>query len=85
MVKDPDKYRHEDQEFKKKEYAYSALEEYFYYIKNKIKEYDFKKRVHPKSLDKNENVVAHTTMWLLDNPIANVKELQRMKSNVAAS
>ncbi|GJS09225.1 putative soluble epoxide hydrolase [Tanacetum coccineum] len=82
MVKDRDKYIHEDQEFKKKEYAYSALEEYLYYIKNKIKEYDFKKRVHPKSLGNNENVVAHTTMWLLDNLIANVKELQRMKNDL---
>ncbi|XP_071685694.1 heat shock cognate 70 kDa protein-like [Rutidosis leptorrhynchoides] len=79
MVKDGERYKYEDQEFKKRVDAYNALENCLYYIKNKLGDDDFKKRVHRNSMEKIENAIAVTTMWLLDNPAATAEELLQRK------
>ncbi|KAJ9545345.1 hypothetical protein OSB04_025052 [Centaurea solstitialis] len=79
LAKDVDKYKHEDQECKKKEDARNALSGSLYKMKNKISEYNIKKRVHPEILKVMEKVVADTTGWLENNQDAPVDELQRKK------
>ncbi|KAJ9545349.1 hypothetical protein OSB04_025056 [Centaurea solstitialis] len=79
LIKDVDMYKHEDKEWKKKEDARNALEGSLYKMKNKISEYNIKKRVHPEILKVMENVVADTTEWLENNQAAPVDELQRKK------
>ncbi|GJX11250.1 putative mediator of RNA polymerase II transcription subunit 37c [Tanacetum coccineum] len=61
MVNDANKYKLEDQEFKKKAVAYNALEDCIYNMKNLIKEYGTKKKVHHKSLKKMETAIVDTS------------------------
>ncbi|MFS7976724.1 putative Heat shock protein 70 family [Helianthus anomalus] len=79
MIKDAEKYRHEDQEFKKKVRAYNALEDCLYKMKKKIKEYNVNKKLHPDSLKQMENAIVDTTAWLEDNQDAPIDLLQRKK------
>ncbi|KAI3732603.1 hypothetical protein L1987_63809 [Smallanthus sonchifolius] len=79
MVNDAEKYKLEDQEFKKKADAYNALEDCLYKVKNKIKEYNIKTRVHPEILKEMEKAIAETTKWLKDNQAAPFVELHLMK------
>ena len=79
MVNNANKYKLEDQEFKKKAVACNALEDCIYNMKNLIKEYATKKKVHPESLKKMEIAIVDTTEWLQANKDASVGELQRMK------
>ncbi|GJX30999.1 putative heat shock protein 70 family protein [Tanacetum coccineum] len=79
MVKDAEKYKLEDQEFKKKVNAYIALEDCVYDMKNKINDYNIKERLHPESLKKIENAISETTQWLHDNETAPVNVLQTKK------
>ncbi|GKC58557.1 putative heat shock protein 70 family protein [Tanacetum coccineum] len=76
---DAEKYKLEDQEYKKKVHAQNALEDYLYDVGNKMNELTIKKRVHPESLKKMEKAVADTTEWLQVNDTASVDELQRKK------
>nr|XP_043637599.1 heat shock cognate 70 kDa protein-like [Erigeron canadensis] len=79
MVKDADKYKLEDQEFKKKVDAYNALEDCLYNMKIKFKEQDGKKKVPISSLKKIEKAIADTTKWLEENQGAPVVELKAKK------
>ncbi|KAI3732596.1 hypothetical protein L1987_63802 [Smallanthus sonchifolius] len=79
MVNDAEKYKLEDQEFKKKADAYNALEDCLYKVKNKIKDYNIKTRVHPEILEETEKAIAKTTKWLKDNRAAPFTELHLMK------
>ncbi|KAJ0520736.1 putative Heat shock protein 70 family [Helianthus annuus] len=79
MVKDGEKYRLQDQEYKKRMDAYNALEVFLYHMKNRIKEYTIKKSVQPKRLKKMENAIADTTKWLEKNQVAPVEEFRRRK------
>ncbi|KAM0028164.1 putative Heat shock protein 70 family [Helianthus debilis subsp. tardiflorus] len=94
MIKDAEKYRYEDEEFKKKVRAHNALEDYLYKMKKKIKEYnvykkvqpgslkkmeDVYKKVQPDSLKKMEDVIVDTSIWLEDNQDAPVDVLHRKK------
>ncbi|CAI9301608.1 unnamed protein product [Lactuca saligna] len=74
MVKDADKYKHEDEEYKKKASAFNALEDCLHTMKNKMKNTRNRKK-----LMKMEHAVADTTKWLEHNQAASADELVRMK------
>ncbi|GKE98832.1 putative heat shock protein 70 family protein, partial [Tanacetum coccineum] len=82
MVKDAEKYKLEDQEFKKKVNAYNALEDCLYDMKNKINDCNIKKRLHPESLKKIENAIADTTEWLKDNDTASVDDHENKQARL---
>ncbi|KAL7583157.1 hypothetical protein Lser_V15G42857 [Lactuca serriola] len=77
MVKDADKYKHEDEEYKKKASAFNALEDCLYTSKNKMKNIRNRKK-----LMKMEHAVADTTKWLEHNQAASADELVRMKEYI---
>ncbi|KAJ0604061.1 putative Heat shock protein 70 family [Helianthus annuus] len=79
MIKEAEKYKLEDQEYKQRVNAYNDLEDCLYNMKKKVTEYKLSKRVHPESLKKMENVVDETTEWLRNNQLAPISELQRKK------
>ncbi|KAJ9545241.1 hypothetical protein OSB04_024948 [Centaurea solstitialis] len=79
MIQDAQKYKHEDQEFKKKADAHNALEDCLYNMKNKVQEYNTKKRICPEIVKTMETAIADTTTWLEDNQAAPIDELQRKK------
>ncbi|KAM0053831.1 putative Heat shock protein 70 family [Helianthus debilis subsp. tardiflorus] len=79
MVNDAEKYKLEDQEFKKKAEARNALEDCIYNMKNKIEEHNVKKRVQPDILKQMEKAIAETTKWLKDNQGAPFTMLHLMK------
>ncbi|GKA84182.1 putative heat shock protein 70 family protein [Tanacetum coccineum] len=79
MIKEAEKYKLEDEEFKKKALAYNALDNCVNDLKNKLKEYRNKKRVQPESVKKMENAINDATKWLEDKQNAPVDELKGMK------
>lgn len=80
MVRDTEKYKHEDQQFKMKADACTALEVCVSEMKNKVKEYAFHKTVRPKTLKKMENAIADMTEWLQqNNQTASFSELEQKK------
>ncbi|KAJ0771129.1 putative Heat shock protein 70 family [Helianthus annuus] len=79
MVSDADKFRLEDQEFKKKAKAYNALEDCLYKMKNKIEEYNVKKSLHPSILKEVKKAIEETSIWLEDNQAAPFAELHLKK------
>ncbi|KAD6120320.1 hypothetical protein E3N88_11591 [Mikania micrantha] len=78
MVREADKYKLEDQEYKKKVNACNALEDCIYSMKKKLKEYKVNKRVVHK-LTEMEHAIDETTEWLEDNRDAPLNELRRKK------
>ncbi|GKE88922.1 putative heat shock protein 70 family protein [Tanacetum coccineum] len=81
MVRDAERYKLEDQEFKKKADAFIALEDRLYDLKHKMKDYNVKNG-HSGNLKKMEIAIANTTEWLQDNPFASLEELKQMKLNL---
>ncbi|KAK9072984.1 hypothetical protein SSX86_007306 [Deinandra increscens subsp. villosa] len=79
MLKEAEKFKFEDQAYKKRADAYYALEDYIYKMKKKVKDYNVNKRVNPDTLRKMENVINETNEWLEDNQAAPLNELQRKK------
>ncbi|MFS7961781.1 putative Heat shock protein 70 family [Helianthus anomalus] len=79
MISDAEKYKFEDQEFKKKAKAYNALEDCIYTMKNKIKEHSVKKSVHHEILQVMKKALDETTKWLEDNHAARYAELHLKK------
>nr|GEX27255.1 putative heat shock protein 70 family [Tanacetum cinerariifolium] len=79
MVKDAQKYKFEDQEFKKKVDAYNDLENCIYKMKKKIEECKLKKKVSHDNLEEIKKAIADMTKWLDDNQAAPFAELQVMK------
>nr|GEU39690.1 heat shock cognate 70 kDa protein-like [Tanacetum cinerariifolium] len=79
MIKDAEKYKLEDQEYKKRVNAYNALEDCLYTIKKKIKECNVNNKDIRNNLKKMEHAIADVTRWLDDNQGASIDELQRKK------
>ncbi|KAM0053834.1 putative Heat shock protein 70 family [Helianthus debilis subsp. tardiflorus] len=71
-VKEAERYKYEDQEFKKKADAYNALDDCLYKAKNKIKNCKMRSEI----LKEMEKAIAETTKWLTDNQAAPFAELQ---------
>ncbi|GJR29732.1 nucleotide-binding alpha-beta plait domain-containing protein [Tanacetum coccineum] len=76
MVKDAEKYKHEDQEYKKKADEYIALEDCLYKMMKKIKERSIRNN---HVLEEIKRVMADTTTWLEDNQVAPFAELELKK------
>ncbi|KAJ0829514.1 putative Heat shock protein 70 family [Helianthus annuus] len=79
MVNDAEKYKQEDQEFKKKAEAHNALDDCIYNMKKKIDEHNVKKSVHHEILQVMKKVIDETTKWLEDNQDASFSELHLKK------
>ncbi|KAF5785476.1 putative Heat shock protein 70 family [Helianthus annuus] len=79
MVKEAERYKLEDQEYKRRVNAHNDLEDCLYNMKKKVREYKVSKRVHPESLKKIEKAIDETNEWLEDNHAATTSELQRKK------
>ncbi|XP_076950191.1 heat shock cognate 70 kDa protein-like [Bidens hawaiensis] len=81
MVKQAEKYKLEDEEYKKKVKAYNDLEDCTYNMKKKVQEYKVDMRVHPDNLKKVEveDAIVETTEWLQNNQAAPICELQLKK------
>ncbi|MFS8013984.1 putative Heat shock protein 70 family [Helianthus anomalus] len=79
MVNDAEKYKHEDQEFKKKAEAHNALDDCIYNMKKKIEEHNVKKSVHHEILQLMKKATDETTKWLEDNHAAPFAELHSKK------
>ncbi|MFS7922635.1 putative Heat shock protein 70 family [Helianthus anomalus] len=82
MVKDGERYKLEDQEYKKKVDAFNELEELIYIKRNKIKDDGIKKKLHLFIVEKIEDALDDTTRWLEGNQGADVDELQRVKATL---
>ncbi|GJS71539.1 putative heat shock protein 70 family protein [Tanacetum coccineum] len=79
MIKDAEKYKLEDQEYKKRVKAFNALEDCLYTMKKNTKEYTGNNREIRKNLKKMEHAIADVTRWLDDNQGASIDELQHKK------
>ncbi|GJX34027.1 putative heat shock protein 70 family protein [Tanacetum coccineum] len=79
MIKDAEKYRLEDQEYKKRVDAYNALEDCLYTLKKKIKECNVNNKDIRNNLKKMERAIADVTRWLDANQGASIDELRRKK------
>ncbi|XP_076914047.1 heat shock cognate 70 kDa protein-like [Bidens hawaiensis] len=79
MVHDAEKYKFEDQEFKKKAEAHNALEDCIYKMKNKIEERSVKESVHHEILQVMKKAIDKTNKWLKDNQAAPFAELHSKK------
>ncbi|CAI9298753.1 unnamed protein product [Lactuca saligna] len=75
MVKDAEKFKLEDQEYKRKAEAYNALEDCIYALKNKIKRND----ITPKVLKNIQYAIDDTMKWLSNVKGAAVDEIQSKK------
>ena len=64
MLEDAERYKVEDQEYKKKVDTYNALENYIYAIKNKMKNGNFRSRISSEDLKKMDDMVAEAMKWL---------------------
>nr|GFA57954.1 putative heat shock protein 70 family [Tanacetum cinerariifolium] len=79
MINDAEKFKIEDQEYKRKMDAYNALEDCLYDLKNKIKVCDISTKVDPKALKNINYAIADTTEWLSNNKAATVDEVEAKK------
>ncbi|XP_076919759.1 heat shock cognate 70 kDa protein 2-like [Bidens hawaiensis] len=80
MIQQAEKYKLEDEEYKKKVGAYNDLEDCIYNMKKKVKEYEVSKiSVDQDSLKKAEEAIIETSEWLQDNQAAPISELQLKK------
>ncbi|KAJ0808821.1 putative Heat shock protein 70 family [Helianthus annuus] len=79
MLKDAEKYRLEDQEYKKNVSARNALEEYIYDVENKIKTIHktSKKKIRTKDKKKIDKAIANASQCLNTRPLANANEYEK--------
>ncbi|KAJ0791694.1 putative Heat shock protein 70 family [Helianthus annuus] len=80
MLKDAEKYKLEDQEYKKKVCARNALEEYIYDVETKLKTMDktSKKKINKKDLQKIDNAIQNASQFLSIRELASVSEYDMM-------
>lgn len=88
-MEDAERYKVEDQEYKKKVDTYNVLENYIYGIKNKIKNGNFRSRISSNDLKKMDDMVAEAMKWLDVNKGAEMnvtadkkKELESMCNSI---
>ncbi|KAJ9549321.1 hypothetical protein OSB04_021864 [Centaurea solstitialis] len=80
MLEDAERYKYEDEEFKKKAKAYDALEDYVYEMKTKSKDPNIRKRVsHSKKMD---DVVEEAMQWLEINKFADIDVITEKKKEL---
>ncbi|XP_076914046.1 heat shock cognate 70 kDa protein-like [Bidens hawaiensis] len=83
MVHDAEKYKLEDQEFKKKAEAHNALEDWVYNMNNKLEERSVKKSMHHEILQVMKKAIDETTKWPEDNQAASFAELHSKKIDIS--
>ncbi|GJV43948.1 putative mediator of RNA polymerase II transcription subunit 37c [Tanacetum coccineum] len=79
MINDAEKFKIEDQEYKRKVDAYNALEDCLYDLKKKMKAHDMVTKLAPKALKNINYAIADTTEWLSNNKTATVDEVEAKK------
>ncbi|KAD3338030.1 hypothetical protein E3N88_33551 [Mikania micrantha] len=86
MLKDAEKYRLEDQEFKKKACARNTLENFIYDVETKIKTIDkgLKNKIHKEDLQKFEDAMENASQLLNRREIAGVNEYEMMLNQLQA-
>ena len=82
MLEDTERYKYEDQEFKKKAEAYNALEDYVYVMKTKSKDPNIRNRVSLDDLKKMDNVVQEAMEWLEINKFADIHVILEKKKEL---
>ncbi|KAJ9549325.1 hypothetical protein OSB04_021868 [Centaurea solstitialis] len=89
MFEDAEKYKYDDEEFKKKAEAYNALEYYVYVMKTKANDPNIRKRVGSEDLKKMDDVVEDAMQWLEINKLADTdviakkkKELEKVSNSI---
>ncbi|KAL4572442.1 hypothetical protein LXL04_019219 [Taraxacum kok-saghyz] len=80
MVKDAEKFKCEDQAFKRKAEAYNALEDCIYRFKKKIKRNE--NDVPQKELKNMNCMIDDTKEWLSNNKVADVDEINHKKDQL---
>lgn len=78
MLKDAEKFKNEDQQYKKKVEAYNGLEDCLYVLKKKMEKNDIPTNV----LENMESVIDDTTKWLLNNKAASSDEIEAKKKHL---
>ncbi|XP_076882821.1 heat shock cognate 70 kDa protein 2-like [Bidens hawaiensis] len=80
MLIDAEKYRLEDQEFKRKVCARNALEEYIYDVESKIKTINScsEKKIHKNDMQKIENVIVNASQFLDIHELAGADQYEMM-------
>ncbi|XP_035833473.1 heat shock cognate 70 kDa protein 2 isoform X2 [Helianthus annuus] len=86
MLKDAEKYRLEDLEYKKKVCARNALEEYIYAVKTKLRTVDkySKKKIHKNDRQKIENKIENASQFVNIHELAGVDEYEMMRNQLQA-
>ncbi|KAD3338075.1 hypothetical protein R6Q59_027204 [Mikania micrantha] len=86
MLKDAEKYRLQDQEFKKKVCARNALENFIYDVETKIKTIDkgLKNKIHKEDLQKFEDAMESARQLLNRREVAGVNEYEMMLNQLQA-
>ncbi|KAM0005119.1 putative Heat shock protein 70 family [Helianthus debilis subsp. tardiflorus] len=86
MLKDAEKYRLEDLEYKKKVCARNALEEYIYAVKTKLRTIDkySKKKIHKNGLQKIENKIENASQFVNIHELAVVDKYEMMRNQLQA-
>ncbi|KAJ9548884.1 hypothetical protein OSB04_021427 [Centaurea solstitialis] len=82
MLEDAERYKYEDQEFKKKVEAYIALEDYVYGMKTKSKDANIRKRVSLEDLKKMDEVVEEAMQWVEINKLADMDVIMEKKKEL---
>ncbi|CAH1432924.1 unnamed protein product [Lactuca virosa] len=79
MIEDAEKFKLEDQEFKRKAEAYNELEDCIYHLKRKIKSTPNM----PPKVQKNIRYTIDDTMeWLSDSKVATIDKIKRKKEHM---
>ncbi|KAD3338081.1 hypothetical protein R6Q59_027206 [Mikania micrantha] len=80
MLKDAEKYRLDDEQYKKKVTARNALEEYIYDVQNKVKTISktSKKKIRTKDMKKIEKAIKDASRHLDTSHLANANEYEKM-------
>ncbi|CAI9298757.1 unnamed protein product [Lactuca saligna] len=73
MMKDAEKFKLEDQQFKRKAQAYNGLDDGIHYLREKIRSND----VPPKDLNNMHYALAEMMQWLSQGRVAEVEEIER--------
>ncbi|KAJ9549075.1 LOW QUALITY PROTEIN: hypothetical protein OSB04_021618 [Centaurea solstitialis] len=82
MLEDAEKYKYEDQEFKKRAEAYNALEDFVYEMKTKSKDPNIRKRLSLEDLKKMDDVVEDAMEWVEINKFADIHVILKKKEEL---
>ncbi|CAH1432921.1 unnamed protein product [Lactuca virosa] len=75
MMKDVEKFKLKDQQFKRKAKAYIGMDDCIYHLRKKIKSND----MPPKDLKNMQYALAETMQWLFKGRVAELEEIERRK------